>query len=406
MVNTNRETGFDQVSVHLRLELPRGGQIQLWDAVSTNKYKLAGELTYKTAAFKIDIPPSGSRLVVVTGEPQDLPPYQTCQPTENVVTLDPAGWNFLLDDHNVLVLDRADCKADPGSGKKFARSHIEILQLDHELSNLLDLPLRGGRMLQPWAQEGQPIGPAMPITLTYKFNVKAIPASPVMLALEQPERWRITLNGKPVSSDMAVGWWVDPSIKTLPVEPTIFKRGRNTIVLEGQFDRHTDLEIMYLLGQFGVTTDGKNSAIARMPGKLSLGSWRGQALPFYSGNVVYRTQFELKVNPDRRYMLDLPKFHAIAVEIAVNDHDSIVLGWPDYRVDITEYVQNGKNAIDIKLLGSRRNAFGPLHMTDDKPRGVGPETYRLGPDEWQDEYKLVDYGLFEPPVVTECSTQS
>jgi len=401
LVNTNRKEAHEQLTVRLQLDLPRGGQIQLWDTLAARQYKLAGELTYKTATFKIDIPPSGSRLIVVSSQPKELPPLPKPQPTGNQVKLDPGGWSFLLDDHNVLVLDRADAKADVGDKKPFSRTQMEILRLDNELRDALDLSPRAGHMVQPWMTKDEPLGPTAPLKLAYKFNVKTLPSGPVLLALEQPERWRIELNGRYVTSDMASGWWVDPAIRTIRLDPELLKRGRNVLTLEGQFDRKADLEIVYLLGQFGVDTDGKNVAISRMPSKLDFGKWQDQSLPFYSGNMIYRMPFELEPAEGARYILSIPSFGAAAVEVAVNTAEPVVLPWPDYRLDITETLQKGKNVIDIKLLGSRRNAFGPLHMVN-TPNWIGPGEFQYNPDNWQDEYNLVAYGLYEAPVISEC----
>jgi len=403
MVNTNRERSCDNLNVRLKVELPRGGQIQLWDPATADKDKLAGELTYRTVSFTIDIPPSGSRLVVISSKPEELPAHSKPSGSGNELKLEPAGWNFLLDDHNVLVLDRADCKAEIDGKGTFSRSQVEILHLDRELRDHLGIERRGGTMTQPWAVQDQPIGPTARTKLTYKFNVKSLPTSPLLLAVEQPERWEIKLNDQVIPSSMATGWWVDPALKTLPVDPAILKRGRNTITLEGQFDRQTDLEIMYLLGQFGVDVSGKNASISKMPTKLTLGSWLSRGLPFYSGNVVYRTNFELQINPGRRYLLKFSRFSATAIEVSLNGAASQIIAWPEYQVDITPQLKNGKNTIDIKLLGSRRNAFGPLHLADDKPEWIGPGSFAHDPDKWQDQYRLTDYGLYEPPVIAEYS---
>jgi len=403
LANTNRQTGFDQLSVRLNLDLPRGGQVQLWDPINGEQYKLNSELTYRTASFNIDIPPSGSRLVVITSTPENLPMRSRLAPTGKELVLTPAGgWNFLLDDHNVLVLDRVDCTALTKGHDKFVRSKIEILQLDNELRNYLNIEQRGGNMAQPWSTRNQPLGPTANIKLTYKFSVKTSPTDPLLLAVEQPERWTIKLNGKVIPSAMTTGWWVDPAIKTLPVDPSLLVRGRNTLTFEGQFDRLVDLEIVYLLGRFGVENKGAEGALTKTPARLALGRWDTQGLPFYSGNVIYRTTIDFQVRPEHRYLLKLPKFRATAVEISSNAGEPILIAWPEYQADITPLLKTGKNTLDIKLLGSRRNAFGPLHLDEESPRITGPRQYRYNPDNWRDAFHLVEYGLYEPPVIVEC----
>lgn len=401
MVNTNREKGYNELNVKLNLQLPNGGQIQLWNPVDGTKHKVTGDITYRSANFKIDIPASGSALVVITSQPEELPLVNN-DANGKEVEINPSAWNFILDDHNVLVLDRADFQAESEGKKGIKKSKVEILQLDRQLREYLDIQTRGGMMVQPWVSKNDPIGPTAHVRLSYTFNVKSVPATLLYFAMEQPERWEIRLNGKEVNSDMATGWWVDPAIKTIPIEPLLLVKGKNTLTLEGQFDRHANLEIIYLLGQFGAEVKGKSAAITRLPSKLKLGTWTRQGLPFYSGNVIYRTSVDIEPEDGKRYFLKLQEFKATAVEITVNNNEPTIIAWKEHQTEITNSIVSGSNTIDIKVLGSRRNGFGPLHLAEDKPKWVGPASFTNEETQWQDEYKLLDYGLLEPPVIVDC----
>ncbi len=402
IVNTNRQKGYENLSVKLQLELPKGGQIQYWDAVSGKRYKLGGELTYKTANFKVDIAASGSVIVYISSQPeQELDSFPRIIESGRT-EINPSSWEVLLDDYNALLLDRADFEAIAEGKKKLAKSKVEILQIDRMLREYLDIPLRGGAMAQPWVEADKPIGPQADVKLTYRFNVKYLPVDVCLLAIEQPERWSIKLNDRLIPSESITGWWVDKSIKTLPIQPEFFVKGKNVITIEGAFDRLADLEIMYVLGKFGVTTNGKISTMTRPVSKLKLGDWVEQGLAFYSGNVIYRTSVSIDKS-DKKYVIEFPEFSATAIEVNVNGRLAGIAGWPAYRVDITECLVDGKNVIDIKLLGSRRNAFGPLHIADDKPRWIGPYSFVDPPTKQKEEYHLLDYGLYKPPVIIEGS---
>ncbi len=401
MVNTNRQKGYENLSVKLQLELPKGGQIQYWDAISGKRYKLAGELTYKTASFNVDISASGSAIVYISSEPeQELESLSVADRRAGKAAgleINPSSWEVLLDDYNPLVLDRADFEMRAEGKKKLSKSKTEILQIDRTLREYLDIPLRGGAMAQPWVEADNPLGPSGHLKLTYRFNVKYLPTEVCLLAIEQPERWEIKLNGNVIPSEAITGWWVDKSIKTLPVKPEFFVKGKNVIEIEGQFDRLADLEIIYVLGKFGVMTNGKLSTITKPVNKLKLGNWVEQGLAFYSGNVIYRTSVTLD-KKDKKYFIEFGEFSATGIEVSVNGKSAGIAGWPEYRIDVTENLADGKNIIDIKLLGSRRNAFGPLHINTDNPRYTSPGSF-VDSSVYQEEYRLLSYGLYSPPVL-------
>jgi len=154
-----------------------------------------------------------------------------------------------------------------------------------------------------------------------------------------------------------------------------------------------------------VETDGKNVAITKLPNKLKVGSWVEQGFPFYSGNMIYRAMIDVEPEAGKRYVLKFPSFKGTGIEVTVNGKGAKVTGWPNYMVDCTDDLIAGKNMIDIKVLGTRRNSFGPLHLANDKPFWIGPGLFLRQDEnlqEWQDEFKLWPYGLMESPVLMQC----
>jgi hypothetical protein len=209
--------------------------------------------------------------------------------------------------------------------------------------------------------------------------------------------------------NLIAGWWVDPVIKTITISLVLLKMGKNSLTIEGRFDRYAGLEALYLLGSFGVETDGMNSSLTKLPEKLKPGSWTDQGFPFYSGNMLYRVKLNFEPESDKRYLLKIPKFRGTAIEVIVNSETSKIMAWPPYEVDCTDALREGENTINIKVLGSRRNSFGPLHIAPEKPKWVGPDTYI--PDaylrdwtikDWQETFHLLSYGLDESPILVEC----
>lgn len=401
VVNTNRKSDFEELDITIQTSSPNIKQLQLWDAVTGQKYELPGTINKQNIRFNLALESSGSALIVASSERQKLRLWQETPKSTNKIQLDQTSWQFELDDHNVLVLDRPDCTAQ-GQGKElFKRDKTEIVWLDRQLRDHFEIEQRGGWMVQPWAAEDKPMGPSVDITLTYEINIETVPDSPLLLALEQPERWQVQLNGLSIDSSNISGWWVDPAIKTLPVDTNLLHPGENVLTFNGQLDRLSNPEIVYLLGKFGTVVKGSRAEITKQPNHLKLGSWLGQGLSFYSGNVTYRSDFKFDNNPHRQYLLDIPNFAATLAEVKINDNEPVIIGMPQGPGDITPYLHNGKNTIEIKLFGSRRNAFGPLHITENEPFIIGSLTFQHDPKNWQEDYKLIEYGLFKSPVILE-----
>lgn len=403
LVNTDREKGYDSVNIEIKGSFSRSKQIQLWDAVTGQRHELTGQLTGNCASFKIDIPASGSRLIMIKAESSKLTSYKPVNLPTDSVQLGSDEFDYSLDDHNVLVLDKADCTAQIKGKDKF-ELHDEILQVDCALRSYIGIARRGGMMVQPWASPAKPLEPPVEAQLRYSFDIDTIPQSPVLLGIEQPASWQINLNDKPVNSKSVNGWWTDPAIKTLPIDTSLLKKGQNTLTLTGHFGLMPDLEIVYLLGNFGVSTDLINNIITELPGKLSVGTWINQGLPFYSGNVIYHTTYEHNPQRDSGCLLSFPKFKATAISVKVNESEPIITAWPNYNIDITEHLKPGENKFEIKLLSSRRNSFGPLHLIIKKPIGIGPNTYMRSDMEseymaWDDKYRFECYGLLETPII-------
>lgn len=80
---------------------------------------------------------------------------------------------------------------------------------------------------QPWARK--PSGKsAGSLELRYYFTCEEFPDA-LFLVLEQPERYRITCNGKPLNSD-ADGWWVDPALQRLPIAKEVLNNGKMNFI--------------------------------------------------------------------------------------------------------------------------------------------------------------------------------
>ena len=308
--------------------------------------------------------------------------------------LRPEAWDISLSEANNLVLDRPALRIGDGAW----RDADEILRVDHAVRDALGLPWRGGGMVQPWVRGRSRSPKSMRIALRYTFELQAAVSGDLNLAMERPNLFRIAVNGHGISPDTDCGWWVDKSLRRLPVDPSLLRPGANELILECDYDEnHPGLEIVYLLGNFGAAVSGTAVSVIAPPASLKIGDWCGQGLAFYSGSVGYGTRFRPQPAAGERLIVRVPEYRGVALRVLVNGRVAGTVGWEPNEVDITDLLSGGEARLVIQVVGSRRNSHGPFHINEKWPHWTGPGEFVRGPETWLDGYQLVPCGLLKDP---------
>lgn len=149
----------------------------------------------------------------------------------------------------------------------------------------------------------------------------------------------------------------------------------------------TDIEPIYLKGDFGVYGDfenGKREDIY-LGSNFTLGKQKSEieclisdGFPFFAGKITLKQDICVD-NPN--YKLIIPsRFHIIDVKVNGEYAGKMMLA---PSLDLSNYLKAGKNQLEITLCVSNRNLLGPFHTNEGEPNFVGPDTFeRLG--SWQD----------------------
>ncbi|MDD5678773.1 MAG: glycosyl hydrolase [Kiritimatiellae bacterium] len=313
----------------------------------------------------------------------------------------PVSWNIVLSEPNVLVLDRPRYRIGNGTWQP----ETEILRVDRAVRSALGIPLRGGSMVQPWAQKPDRAHKTVPIELVYTVHINTMPAGVMELALEHPELFRISLNGRSLDARQARNWWTDRSMLKVPFDAALLHPGDNELSLLCDYNAKSGLEICYVLGNFGVKVKGAQASITPSVRSLKIGDWVKQGLAFYSGNVTYQADINACGRAGERVFIRLPAFRGAGARIFVNDQPAGVLAWPPYEMDITAFVKSARQErrapraikLGVEILGHRRNSHGPLHYSQKWPAWTGPAEFIATGDKWREDYQLIPCGLLKPP---------
>ncbi|MBQ9787857.1 MAG: hypothetical protein IJW33_06795 [Lentisphaeria bacterium] len=337
--------------------------------------------------FPLPLPRFGSALFFAAVKPLKseavvLPAAAAGKDEYTAVSLAATPVPVTLEEPNTLLLDMPQVKISNGKwlpGKN-------CLRWDMELRSMMGVPLRGGSMVQPWCRQKEEPDNSQPITLKYRFCCDKLPSDTCKLALEEPQNYTIALNGINLSS-APCGFWCDRSLQTVEIPDGILREGENILLLDTVFPGNgSGLENIFILGDFGV----KNECITSPVRQLPFGDWTKNGLPFYTGNLIY----ELTL-PDGVDAVKITDWRGTALAYAVDDSaEYTLLAWPPFVIPVS-----GGKRLRIKLLNSRRNAFGPFYLKNNWPDWTGPDqfvSFEVA------ERQLVPCGILQPPELLFC----
>jgi hypothetical protein len=297
------------------------------------------------------------------------------------------GLDYSCSEPNVLLLDLAEYAFDDGAWQE----REDVLRIDNQFRDLLDYPRRNGNLAQPYTMKKEPETHVLHLRYTFESEVLV---SGAMLALEDAEKVTVQLNGQPASRDI-LGYFTDESIKTIGL-PDI-QPGENVLTLDIPFGKRTNVEWIYVLGQFGVRLCGCDATLVPQQKKLGFGDVTTQGMPFYGANITYSMKVEMPEAGALKVHAPYYRGSLIGVSLDGKREGSIVL--PPYTC-VIENVAAGEHTLELTVFGNRHNSFAALHLIDSSQRWFGPAAWRTEGDDWCYEYRVKPFGILKSPVIT------
>ena len=268
------------------------------------------------------------------------------------------------------------------------------------------------------------------VRMSYAVNLSCLPTS-LFLVCETPEIFTIKVNGR-LADKTDKGYFRDRSFRKLDITDLLVV-GENRIELETNFHQSstvyenmakskvfeseknkltfdTELEQIYLVGDFSVETKGEFEELARKASRFSgefligqlrkeitLDRMERQGFPFFAGTMTVSRTFDLE---DTDFALDFVKYGWNVVKAEINGKTLPPMMWEPFTQDISEWLHIGENTISLTLTNNLRNMQGPFHLAIGESHSLGPsEFYRLkcvwggGEDRWNDGYCLLNHGI-------------
>lgn len=321
-----------------------------------------GEISSSVKPDIIELKPGEMRLykVYVNEKPNETAEKHTETEYDKIILND--EFEYETDEPNVLVVDRVKCIYN---GKEFEG---EVLKADSKLRDECGIEQRSGNMYQPWYQKKMGIKRYFDIELIYTFKSEI--EKDAYLAAEQAERCSIEFNGKAIKSDNSR--WIDKCMKKFKIH---LIKGINTVKVKTYFADDTDIESIYILGDFGVY----NEVIKEKPLKVKFGDITKQGFEFYGGKFKYIFKQEVMKK-------SILSFKDLCGGAAIKVNNKLI-AWAPYETIVEPCKQ-----IEVELMLTRRNTFGPFHLFP-MEESAGPRSFVTEGERWTDNYMLIPCGI-------------
>lgn len=375
VVNTSRERGFD-----VTVTLPYDARPSIMDTLTGELFLVPGQCTDKGFACNLHLKVGGSAMFVEGGGtyPQagilQCGATFACKQTRVQTILTPA---LTASAPNVLPLNVVNYTA---AGRTFTQRPVEAI----------------------WQTSFYKLPDGTPFEAEYRFSVAEVPQTPVTILIEMARNLdEVILNGVavPVQKGNTVRYF-DPCFDTVIAEN--LRLGSNSLLIRGKkcsningIGSHTrvpmgkahpatELESVFVCGQFGVASAGNGEfEITPAPEKISANATKG-LYPFYLGKLSCNFTLPQGVTTIRA------DADARAVELRINGESKGVSYLPPFAFSLS-----GEETGDAELVlyNSLENTFGPLHLSGRKDVSMIGSVYFPDMKRYEKEPVLFDYGI-------------
>ncbi len=288
---------------------------------------------------------------------------------------------------NVFLMDTAEYAFDDGGYS----AEEEILRIDNKFREYLGWPERQGYYAQPWTVPEEKPSHILRLRMRFESDICVRGA---LLAAEHADMLTVRLNGNICRHPEEYGYFTDEAILTLPL-PEI-REGVNVLEIELPFGKRLGAEWFYILGDFGVSLNGRTKRITHKADEMRFGSLTEMKMPFYGANVTYEMDFTLESPSD--ISVRLPAYRGALVKLSIDGSEAGMLTFSPYKLRVTG-LEAGRHTAAFELFGNRYNSFGALHNADTGNKWIDAMAWRTQGDKWTYDYMVRQLGILGEPEI-------
>jgi hypothetical protein len=291
----------------------------------------------------------------------------------------------------VLVLDRCSYRLN----QEAFSGIMDVWMAQREIRDRLQMQqvyYNGAPQRYAWLKDGEEEG--TPFALRFTFTADHVPEQLCRLAVENPEKLELSCNGQ--SCALTEEWFSDRAMKCFSLPQ--LRQGENELILSGNYTLSRELEDVFLIGEFGVS---QARSLIREPEMLMFGDWCLQGYPHYPGSMVCTFTLPAPETGEKSVVLNTGACRASLVEVLINDRSAgVLIRKATDTLDITEYLTNRENTLELKVVGSPRNMYGPFHQADNSCSRISWADFRTEGTRRCEEYLLEPYGIMDQIILS------
>jgi len=399
VVNTDREKACD-----VNLHFAAAGSIRRYNPLDNSSAEAgvetsaSGSMTLQTrfdrgetAVFLVDArkPPLAAVRTPVYRHPHDV---------EDVLYSFGPRAGISLSMENALILDT--CRFKLGGEEWTAETQVwQGQRRIRETLGMQQIYYNGAPQRYSWIN-GKGSDLHIPVGMEFRFTVSHVPEKPVYAVIEKSADYTVTCNGE--ACTLSEGYYIDRSM--LRHKLPVLKEGENILEIAVPYTLATELEDIFIVGDFGVT---HGRIITAPPESLQFGDWCYQGLFHYPGSVTYRLNMPpaALLKEGEKHLLKLGTVKGTLTVIRVNGREKYISLNGREKVDITGSLHTDRdNVIDVEVVGSPRNMFGPFHQTYTGCSRISWEDFRTEGIFYTPDYTVKPSGIFEEIVLVKESS--
>ena len=359
------------------------GNVCEWNSLKGSYRQTPVQKDGEGLVWMIHFRPCASALFVV--DSAEMPCFGTAlKMTERELVSLTSSWNVIRTLQNVMTLDTCSWYFD---GQE-PSSSMEVWRAQKEGREQLGMrPIDSDEVVQryQWISKKHPKD-GTSVHLDFSFQSET--SLPLSLVVESAGDFTYRLDGKTVAG-IITGSYLDRVFKSVSLG--MVAKGKHTMTLSLPYKETSELEAIYLIGTFDVSTD---RTIQKERKTIFLGDWTNQGLFHYPGNLIYKTSFRLVEVPEI-LMLDIGEFHGACAKVLMNGKEFMIPWKAERKVMVSSACVVGENQISVEIFGSPRNMLGPFHLKE-KPMFCNPSCFMPDAKSFDETYHVVPYGLYGP----------